>query len=239
GAIEQAMAVDPKRRTPTAAALAEAVSAGAAKASTSLSALSRSLTRLVSGAVGGRRRGVRLRWPRAMDALIRDLRFGARMWSKNPGFAAVAVLTLALGIGANTAVFSVVNAVLLRPLPFYSPERLMALGQTEENDRESLTQFSYPNFADLRGQTKAFERLAAYYGNVLTLTGQGEPVRLRGAVASADLFPLLGAAAALGRTFLPEEDAAGGGAQGYPAILSWECWQQQFGGNRQIIGRSI
>lgn len=174
-----------------------------------------------------------------MGTFLQDLRFGARMLLKNPGFATVAGLTLALGIGANTAVFSVVNAVLLRPLPFHSPERLVALGQTEPKDRENLSTFSFRNFADLREQTKAFERLAAYYNNSVTLTGQGEAVRLRGLVATADLFPLLGASPALGRTFLPEEDNAGGGPDGYPAILSWECWQQHFGGDPQVIGRSI
>src|SRR5262245_40102066 len=98
-----------------------------------------------------------------MGTLIRDLRFGVRMLLKNPGFTAVAVGTLALGIGANTAVFSVVNAVLLRPLPFTSPARLFALGQTEASDRENLSQFSFRNFADLREKTNSFERLAAYY----------------------------------------------------------------------------
>jgi putative ABC transport system permease protein len=171
--------------------------------------------------------------------LIQDVRFGARMLWKNPGFAALAVLILALGIGANTAAFSVVNAVLLRPLPFYSAERLVAIGQTDAGDRETLSQFSFRNFADLREQTRAFERLATYYNTSVTLTGVGEAVRLRGVVATAGLFPLLGASPALGRTFLPEEDAAGGGAQGYPAILSWECWQQHFGADPQVIGRSI
>jgi putative ABC transport system permease protein len=174
-----------------------------------------------------------------MGTVMQDWRFGARMVWKNPGFAAVAVLTLALGIGGTTAVFSVVNAVLLRPLPFPAPHRLVALGQTEASDREHLSQFSFHNFADLRDQTTSFERLAAYYNNSLTLTGQGEAVRLRGVVATADLFPLLGAAPARGRTFFPDEDHPGGGAQGYPAILSWDCWQEHFGGDPQVIGRSI
>src|SRR5262249_31349191 len=126
-----------------------------------------------------------------------------------------------------------------RPLPFHAPERLVALGQTEENDRVNLSQFSFRNFADLRDQTKAFEQLAAYYNNSMTLTGEGEAVRLRGVVANASLFPLLGALPARGRTFLPEEDNAGGGSQGYPAILSWNCWQQHFGGNPQVIGHTI
>jgi len=174
-----------------------------------------------------------------MNMLIEDFRFGARMLLKNPGFASIAVLTLALGIGANTAIFSVVNAVLLGPLPFDSPERLVALGQTEAKDRDTLSQFSFRNFADLREQTKAFDRLAAYYNDSLTLTGQGEAARLRATVATADLFPLLGASPAIGRTFLPEEDNAGGGRQGYPAILSWTCWQQYFAGDPATVGRTV
>jgi putative ABC transport system permease protein len=174
-----------------------------------------------------------------MGSLIHDVKYGWRMLLKSPGFAAVAIVTMALGIGANTAIFSVVNAVLLNPLPFPSAERLVALGQTQANDRETLSQFSFRNFADLREQTKTFQRLAAYYNTRETLTGQGEAVRLRGVVATADLFPLLGTAPALGRTFLPEEDNPGAGGQGYPAILSWECWQQYFGGDAAVIGRTI
>ncbi len=239
-AIEQGMALDPKRRPRSAPAFAQAVAAGAGTASTRLSAMSRAITRVVSRRRAGRRRTIRLRWGgEAVGSLLQDLRFGARMLVKNPGFTAVASLTLALGIGANTAVFSVVNAVLLRPLPFASPKRLVALGQTEAKDRENLSQFSFRNFADLRGQAKAFDHLAAYYGTSLTLTGQGEAVRLRGVVATADLFPLLGATPAMGRTFLPDEDNAGGGAEGYPAILSWACWQQHFGSDPHVLGRSI
>jgi hypothetical protein len=117
--------------------------------------------------------------------------------------------------------------------------RLVAVGQTEASDRQSLVQFSFRNFADLREQWKSFERLAAWYSTSLTLTGQGEAVRIRGAVATSDLFPLLGVKPALGRTFLPEEEQAGGGAQGYPAILGWESWQQYSGGDSGVIGRSI
>ncbi len=237
-AVEHGMEVDPNLRPQSAPAFAQAVVAGAAKASSALLTVSRSLTRLVSRRHGGRRRAVRL-WPEAINTLVQDVRFGARMLLKNPGFTAVAALTLALGIGANTAVFSVVNAVLLRPLPFSSPEGLVALGQTAAQNRASLAQFSFRNFADVREQAKSFERLAAYYNAGVTLTGQGEAVRLRGLVATAALFPLLGATAALGRTFLAEEDNAGGGPQGYPAILSWECWKQHFGGDPQVVGRSI
>jgi len=149
------------------------------------------------------------------------------------------VLALALGIGANPAIFSVVNAVLLNPLPFASSDRLTALGQTEPQNRDALRNFSFLNFADLRDQSKSFERLAAYYNNGFTLTGQGNATLLRGTVITADLLPLLGVSPALGRSFFPEEDKAGGGSQGRPAIVSWDCWQQQFAGDPAVIGRSI
>jgi len=174
-----------------------------------------------------------------MQTMLQDLRYGARMLLKKPSFTVIAVLTLALGIGANTAIFSVVNAALLNPLPFAESDRLMALGQNEPRNRAALSNFSFRNFADLRDQSKAFERLAAYYNSNFTLTGQREAVLLRGAVVTADLFPLLGASPALGRAFLPEEDKAGGGGEGRPAILSWECWQRQFAGDPAAIGRAI
>ena len=174
-----------------------------------------------------------------LETLWQDLCYGARMLSKKPGFSAIAVLTLALGIGANTAIFSVVNAVLLRPLPFADPDELIAVGQTDSQNRARLSQFSFRNFADFRDQSQSFERLAAYYNTNLTLTGEREAVRLRGTVVTADLFPLLRVSPALGRTFLPEEDAAGGGPGGRPAILSWESWQQHFGGDASVVGRAV
>jgi putative ABC transport system permease protein len=115
----------------------------------------------------------------------------------------------------------------------------MALGQNEPRNRAALTNFSFPNFGDLRDQIKAFERMAAYYNSNFTLTGQREAVLLRGAVVTSDLFPLLGASPALGRAFRPEEDKAGGGSQGRPAILSWECWRQQFAGDPGVLGRAV
>jgi putative ABC transport system permease protein len=174
-----------------------------------------------------------------LETLWQDLCYGARTLSKKPGFSAIAVLTLALGIGANTAIFSVVNAVLLRPLPFAEPDELIAVGQNDSQNRARLSQFSFRNFADFRDQNQSFERLAAYYNTNLTLTGEREAWRLRGTVVTADLFPLLRVSPALGRTFLPEEDGAGGGPGGRPAILSWECWQQHFGGDARVVGRAV
>jgi putative ABC transport system permease protein len=174
-----------------------------------------------------------------LETLWQDLCYGARMLSKKPGFSAIVVLTLALGVGANTAIFSVVNAVLLRPLPFAVPDELIAVGQNDSQNRARLSQFSFRNFADFRDQSQSFERLAAYYNTSLTLTGEREAVRLRGTVVTADLFPVLRVSPALGRTFLPEEDAAGGGPDGRPAILSWESWHQHFGGDASVVGRAV
>jgi putative ABC transport system permease protein len=173
----------------------------------------------------------------SLEILWRDVRYGARILWQRPAYSAIAVLTLALGIGANTAIFSVVNTVLLKPLPFDAPDRVMALGQQTTQNRAALTPFSFRNVADTREQSRSFDRLAAYYNLNLTLTGDREAQLLRGTVATADLFPLLGIMPVLGRTFLPEEDAAGGPG-GRPAILSWQTWQEHFGGDAGVIGRA-
>jgi putative ABC transport system permease protein len=174
-----------------------------------------------------------------LEILWRDVSYGARMLWQKPTYSAIAILTLALGIAANTAIFSVVNTVLLEPLPFAEPDRLVALGQLTAQNRAALSQFSFRNFADMRDRSQSFDRLAAYYNTNLTLTGDREAQLLRGTVVTADLFPLLNVSPALGRTFLAEEDGAGGGPGGRPAILSWQCWQEQFGGDASVIGRAV
>jgi putative ABC transport system permease protein len=174
-----------------------------------------------------------------LETLWRDVAYGTRMLWQKPAHSAIAVFTLALGIGANSAIFSVVNAVLLEPLPFVEPDRLMALGQQTTQNPAALSQFSFPNFSDMRDLSRSFDRLAAYYNTNLTLTGDREAQLLRGTVVTADLFPLLGVSPALGRNFLAEEDAAGGGRGGRPVILSWEVWQEHFGGDAGIVGRVV
>lgn len=172
-----------------------------------------------------------------MGNLWHDLRYGARMLFKNKGFAAVAIIALALGIGANTAIFSVVNAVLLRPLPFKNAEQLVALRQTSTQRKDDLDFASYPNFTDWRTQTKAFEQLAVFRNTNRTLTGVDQPARLESAVVSANLFQLLGVAPSLGRAFLPEEDQPG--RSSYAAILSNGLWQRRFGSDPNILGRHL
>jgi hypothetical protein len=156
------------------------------------------------------------------------------MFLKNPGFTAVAILTLALGIGANTAIFSVVNAVLLRPLPFRDPGKICLL--YEHWSTLPTLGPSYENFVDWREQSSSYEGVAMARNATFTLTGAGDPQRLAGQMASANFFTLLGISAFEGHTFLPEEDRAGG-----PLVVlpSYGFWQRQFGGASDAIGQNI
>jgi putative ABC transport system permease protein len=172
-----------------------------------------------------------------METLLQDIKYGFRMMLKHPAFAAIAVIALALGIGANTAIFSVVNAVLLRPLPFTEPDRLMVVYESRVDRGSSRSSVSYPNFADWREQNSVFEHMSTYRTNDLVLTGDGEPARLLAGVVNADLFPLLGVSPALGRTLLPEEDKPGDG--GRVVMLSHRFWQQRFSGDPNVIGRGL
>jgi putative ABC transport system permease protein len=170
-----------------------------------------------------------------MNTLWQDLRYGLRMLLKNPGFAVVAVIALALGIGANAAIFSVVNAVLLRSLPYNEPERLLVL---RENKPPQFPEFSVSpgNFLDWQKQNTVFEKLAAIGGSSYNLVDAGEPERLRGARVSAGLFEMLGVKPAQGRTFAAEEDQEGHNSV---AILSHGLWQRRFGADPNIIGRAV
>ena len=171
-----------------------------------------------------------------LETLWQDARFGARQLRKNPGFTTAAVLTLALGIGANTAIFSLVDGILLRPLPYPEPERLVVVLQSYPSvglSRWGLSQFLFASFRD---QARSFERMAAHTAVGLTLTGLGEPVRLRGAYVTAEFFELLGARPAHGRSFLPEEDVPG---KNVVCVLSDRLWRAQFGGDPGIVGRSL
>src|SRR3954468_3980222 len=146
-----------------------------------------------------------------METLSRDIRFALRMLIKNPGFTAAVVLCLMLGIGANTAIFSVVNAVLLRPLPYAQPDRLMMVWlrgpEAAGGDRVPL---SVADFLDWRAQKdQVFERIAAFSPNMFNYTGGDVPEEVRGTIATADFFSILGAQPQMGRTFLPDEDKPG------------------------------
>ncbi|HYX54113.1 MAG TPA: ABC transporter permease [Candidatus Limnocylindrales bacterium] len=170
-----------------------------------------------------------------MNNLLQDIRYAARRLRKTPGFTTIAVLTLALGIGANTAIFTVINAVLLKPLPFEDPGRLVLLSE------RILPQFpilsvSYQNYKDWREQSKSFTGVSAIQNLQMTLTGQGDPERLPAQRANANLFEVLGAEAAKGRAFLPQEDTAG--APGV-VLISYSLWQRRFGGSENILGQAI
>jgi putative ABC transport system permease protein len=174
-----------------------------------------------------------LRW---LVELWQDLRYGGRMLRTNPGFTLIAVITLALGIGANTAIFSVVNAVLLRPLRYSDPDRLLQVWQTFPQLGSNQVTVSAPEFFDYKDQNRVFEKIAAFRFQGFTLTGASEPELIFGNRVSADLFPLLGVAPALGRTFLPEEDQIGGPRA---IILSHGLWQRRFGSDTTLIGKSL
>jgi putative ABC transport system permease protein len=165
---------------------------------------------------------------------MQDMRYGLRMLAKVPGFTAVAVLTLALGIGANTAIFSVVNVVLLKPLPFHNPERLMVL--SEANERQPHVSVSYPNYFDWRQQNHVFEAMASFQPTDFNLAGMSEPENLGGGVVSSNLFRTLGVKPLLGRDFLPDEDIKGTQPV---VILSYSLWQRRFGGEPGAIGKTL
>jgi putative ABC transport system permease protein len=168
-----------------------------------------------------------------MDDLLRDLRYAFRLLLKSPAFTAIAVSTLALGIGANTAIFSVVNGVLLRPLPYREPGRLVMI---VEKNSYSILSTSYENYLDWRDQSHSFEAMEATRGATITLTGAGEPERLNVRMTTAGIFPMLGVGAQVGRTFLPEEDKPNGAPV---ALLSYGLWQRKFGGTREILGKPV
>ena len=169
-----------------------------------------------------------------MGTVFQDLKFGLRTLAKNPGFTAVALLTLALGIGANTAIFSVVNGVLLRPLPYAEPGRLMLV---YERSREfSQMSVSYPNFLDWRRENHSFTDIAAFRGDDFNFTGSGQPEHLRGEFVSASLLPVLGVNPLLGRNFLPQEDQQG--ASGV-VMLTYGLWKRRFGADPNILGNTM
>jgi putative ABC transport system permease protein len=171
-----------------------------------------------------------------METVLQDLRYGFRMLAKKPAFTAIAVLALALGIGANTAIFSVVNTVLLKPLPFKNPDQLMMVW--EDNTKQGFPKDTPApgNYVDWRDQNQVFESMAAIADQTFNLTGVGEPEKLEGQRVSASFFPLLGVEPALGRSFLPEEDSAGGERV---VIISDGLWQRRFGSDPDIVGKQM
>ena len=171
-----------------------------------------------------------------MSGLFQDLRYALRQLRKSPGFAVVAVTTLALGIGANSAIFSVIDAVLLRPLPFHDPSRLVAVKTTEPGRLDNIG-VSYPAFLDWRSRNHVLDGISAFRVDDFTITGRAEPAHLTGAVVSANMFSVLGVAPVIGRDFVPAEDNPT--ATGLPIILSHSLWQNRFGSDPNIAGQSL
>jgi putative ABC transport system permease protein len=172
---------------------------------------------------------------------MNDIRYALRMLAKTPGFTAIAVLTLAIGIGANTAIFSVVNALLLKPLPFPEPQQLVAFGMTNTRQKEqtSLGSLSYPDSFDFRDQNHTLASVAVYRDRAFALTGEQGAISLRGLKSTAEFFDVLGIKPVIGRTFSRDDERAGGGNGGFKVILTDNFWRQHFGGDPNVLGRTI
>jgi putative ABC transport system permease protein len=174
-----------------------------------------------------------------MTKMIQDLKYGFRMLRKSPGFTTVAVLVLALGIGANTAIFSVVNAVLLKPLPFRDPARLVHVWHVPPpKSFPGITRFSVSaaNYLDWKQQNSVFSDMAIFSGESMTLTGGDKPEYVQAAAVTSSFFSVLGVEPLLGRTFLPGEDSVG---KNHEVVLTYGFWQRRFGGDRSIVNRTI
>ena len=171
-----------------------------------------------------------------MGTFLQDLKYGLRMLAKNPGFTAVAVITLALGIGANSAIFSVVYRALLRPLPYQKPDRLLILAESRSQMDAEFADASYPDYLDWVSQVHTFESLAAFSGNNVILTASGSPETVFATRVTSNFFSTLGIKPKLGRDFVKGEDRTNGPKV---VILSHKCWEERFGGNPQEMGQAI
>jgi putative ABC transport system permease protein len=169
-----------------------------------------------------------------MKAIFQDLRYGFRLLLKRPGFTFIALLTLALGIGANTAIFSVVNAVLLRPLPFLEPDRLVFL--SEKTRDGFIMSAAYPNYKDWSERAVSFQEMAAFRSQSFNLTGLDKPMRLQGRMVNWNFFQMLGVKPQLGRTFVQQDDQP---QATRTAMISNGLWKERFGGDPGVIGRPI
>lgn len=230
--IAAAMSVDPDSRPTSAGDLVDRLAAAACASaprprSGALQSAARAVTRWAASRAP-RRRGLLMR------NLLDDLRFSVRSMGRRPLFALVAILTLALGIGANAAIFSVVHAVVLRPLPFPDPDRLLRIYSTFEG--EACCTVAAPSFVDLRNEVQSFERLVAYSGGAFTITGDKEPVRIEGQYVSHGFFEMLGAVPQVGR-FIEERDDTYGAEP--VVVLGDTLWRERFDGRADVVGQSV
>ncbi|HVG17696.1 MAG TPA: ABC transporter permease [Blastocatellia bacterium] len=171
-----------------------------------------------------------------LETLLQDLRYGARMLLKQPIFTAAAVITLALGIGATTTVFSIVDAVLLRPLPFKEPERLVSVWEINQQQEKDAQASSTGNFVDWQNQNQVFEDMAAYFNWNTNLIGVDDPERLNSAIVTGSFFQVLGVSAKIGRVLLPSDDRPGNDEV---VLLSHGLWQRRFGADPEIVGKKL
>ena len=169
-----------------------------------------------------------------MDTLIKDIRYGIRSLFKRPSLTALAIVTLALGIGANTVMFGVINAVILRPLPYKEPDRLVWMNETGPEVANRWV--SYPNFLDWQARNTTFEAMSTFRGLSMTMVGTDQPLELNARLVGADYFKVMGVAPLLGRSFTADDDKVGASPVG---ILSHGFWQSQFAGDPNIVGRTI
>src|SRR5262252_8962697 len=194
---------------------------------------------LLQRSLGAFRDALLLQPRRLEEEMFQDLRYGARMLAKNPGFTLIAIITLALGIGANTAIFSIVKSVLIRPLPFAQPDCLMQAsyrpGPGNPPD-DTLGWIARRDLVDWRTRSRSFDRIGGYWSANLILPTEGAPEFIRGVSVTHDLLPMLGVQPALGRYFLPEEAKPGGERL---IILSDDLWRSRFGADPGIIGQTI
>ncbi|HZE13283.1 MAG TPA: ABC transporter permease [Chthoniobacterales bacterium] len=173
--------------------------------------------------------------------MMTDIRYGLRQLIKHPAFTIIAILTLALGIGANTAIFSVVNAVLLKPLPFPEPDQLVAFGMTDtrQKDQTNLGSLSYPDFFDFRDQNRTLASSAVYRDVTFALTGEEGATSLHGIKVSAEFFDVLGIKPKMGRAFVRDDEQGGGGPGGFKVVISDEFWKKHFGADPNVIGHTL
>lgn len=171
-----------------------------------------------------------------METLLQDLRYAFRMLVKTPGFTIVAIIALALGIGANTAIFSAVNAILLRPLPYTNPDRIVMIWMDNTRMKEKEDWHSYPNYVDYRDQNQVFEEVAAFNDRAFNLMGTGDPERVIGAWSTANFFSVMGVEPRFGRTFTAEEEEPG---RDQVVVLGHGLWQRRFGSDPEIVGQPI
>jgi putative ABC transport system permease protein len=173
--------------------------------------------------------------------MLNDIRYGLRQLWKHPAFTIIAVLTLALGIGANTAIFSVVNAVLLKPLPFPTPDQLIAVGMTDTRQKAQtdLGSLSYPDYFDFRDQNRTLASSAVYRDRSFALTSEEGATSQRGLKTSAEFFDVLGIKPKMGRAFARDDEQGGGGPGGFKVVISHDFWQKHFGGDANVLGRTV